>query len=140
MASPTSLRIRYPAFAQVDDAVIAFWLTDAARYVGDWGADTDPALEAYAAHKMASTPGVLAAEAGTVDAAVATVQASGVTSFRSGSFSIQMSDAAAAAQVKGGYDSTPYGKEFKLLLRRHTGGPRLVGWAGCAAHESGWVL
>lgn len=122
MPDAATLKMRYPAFAAVSDGTIAYWLTDAQRFVGDWGEDTDPALMARAAHSMATTPGVLPAE-GTA------ALPAGVTSFRSGSFSATLSEAAVSASVKGGYDASPYGIEFAGYLRRNSGGPVLIGAA-----------
>lgn len=127
--TPERLRLRYPAFAAVSDATITYWLTDAARIVTpDWGDEQEAGALALAAHNMATTPGVVAGSADPMEAALAKVQASGVTSFRSGSFSANVSEAAVASQIAGGYASTVYGREFAIMLRRNTGGPMLVGY------------
>jgi hypothetical protein len=124
MIDPATLRIRYPAMAAVTDEVASYWLTDAARTVTEaWGEDQEPATLALAAHRVATTPGALPASASALPA--------GVTSFRSGAFSATISDAAAAAQVKGGYDATVYGQEFAVYLRRYGGGPMLIGPVEC---------
>jgi hypothetical protein len=111
-----ALKMRYPAFAVVDDATIAYWLTDAAGYVGSsWSdADRNPGLMAAAAHfmKRAGVPGIAGGD-------VAGFAAAGVTHFRSGSFQAQFSDEAVKAQVAGGWASTSYGQEYLLLLRRN---------------------
>lgn len=117
MINPAVLRLRYPAFASVRDSIISYWLTDAERIVtADWDeAERDPATMALAAHNMAMA-GALQVEAGQIPA--------GVTSFRSGSFSVTVSDAQASAT---GYEATIYGREFAAMLRRNCGGPVLVG-------------
>lgn len=116
-ATPAGLKLRYPAFASVSDEVIAYWLADAALTVTDaWGADAAPAALALAAHKMATTPGVLPMGPDNLPA--------GVTSFRSGSFSVSVAESKAGAA---GLQSTPYGQQYAAMLRRNSGGPRLVG-------------
>lgn len=122
MATAGDLFIRYPAFVEVDPCRVEYWIKDAARYVGDWGDDTDPAILAYAAHQLVMT------DAGK-DAAMA-----GVTRFHSASVDISMTEFAANQAAKGGWAATEYGKEFEAYQRRHAGGPRLVGFVepfGC---------
>jgi hypothetical protein len=117
----TTLKLRYPALAAVDDTVIDYWLTDAARIVtAAWGEDQEPATLALAAHTMSVTPGVLSSGSSSIPA--------GVTRFRSGSVDVSFSDTAAAQSATGGYAATIYGKEFAIMLRRFAGGPRLVGY------------
>ena len=112
-----NFRIRYPALAATSDARIQYWITDAASYVGDWGLDTDPAILAYAAHQIVVTaPGE--ASAGVL---------AGVTRFHSASVDISMTEFAANLAARGGWGASPYGIEFEGYLRRHNGGPRLVG-------------
>lgn len=118
-----TLKLRYPAFAAVDDATVTYWLADAGRIVAEgWGTDYEPATFALAAHNMAlnRVPGISDGGASQVP--------TGVTSFRSASVSITMTEAAANRAVSGGYAATPYGAEFSLMLRRNAGGPSLVGY------------
>jgi hypothetical protein len=117
------LKLRYPAFANVGDDVIAYWLVDATRIVKpDWGDDYDIGLLSLAAHNMAA--GKVAGL--TLDAGEKLP--AGVTSFRSASMNVTVSDAAANRSVSGGYSSTQYGLEFAALLRRNRGMPTLVGY------------
>jgi hypothetical protein len=111
------LKTRYPAFAAVPDATVEYWIGDAQRFVDEgWReADYGPALLSRAAHEMALAG--IGASSGIPE---------GVTSFKSGSFSASISDAAAQAQVKGGLQATRYGREFAAILRRNFAGPRLV--------------
>lgn len=119
---PATLRLRYPAFTAVDDAVITYWLTDAGRIVTEaWGADYEPATFALAAHSM-----VLAGAAGIATGATSEIPA-GVTRFRSGSMDVGISEKAANRLADGGYQATSYGQEFAVMLRRNCGAPRLVG-------------
>lgn len=115
-------RIRYAEFAAVPDDTVEYWLTDADRIVTDeWSAGDQPvARMALAAHHM-SAGGVGASG---IDGALSKL--GGVTSLKSGTFSASFSDAAARAQVAGGYGSTRYGREFLTYLRRNVGGPFLA--------------
>ncbi|WP_169542501.1 DUF4054 domain-containing protein [Sphingomonas baiyangensis] len=110
--------IRYPALAAIPEARVEYWLTDATRFVKTSWAEGDyqPAILAYAAHQISlqdSTSGGDAVPAG-------------VTSFRSGSFSLSLSDEAASIAARGGYGATEYGREFEAMLRRNVGGMRLA--------------
>jgi hypothetical protein len=113
-----TLKLRYPAFASVDDAVIEYWITDAQRYVTTAWSDTDyaVALMALAAHNM--TLAGLGADA----AAVASIP-SGITAMKSGSLALNFTPEAANARLNGTYGATRYGTEYELLLRRNRGGP-----------------
>ena len=88
----------------------------------DWGTDYEPGLLSLAAHSMTTNrvPGI------TLDASEQLPD--GVTSFRSASINVAVSEAAANRSVSGGYPSTSYGLEFAVMLRRNRGGPRLVGY------------
>lgn len=95
-----SLKARYPAFTNVDAATIAYWLTDAERYVGAWGDDRDVGLISIAARNMvaAKVSGIAASDASGLGG-------SGVTSFRSGSFSAQITEDAANGKLTGLWDA-----------------------------------
>ncbi|QTH19785.1 DUF4054 domain-containing protein [Rhizorhabdus wittichii] len=127
--TPADLKMRYPAFAAVGDAVIQYWLDDALRFVTDCWIEDDraAAMMAYAAHQMAMN-GLGGGIAGDLPA--------GLTRFRSGAMDVAFSDAAAARSAAGGYGATRYGQEFALLQRRSKGGARLV---GCPARPC-WPL
>jgi hypothetical protein len=79
---------------------------------GDYAAG----LMSLAAHNLAL------AGFGTRGAALAELPA-GVSRFKSGTLDVTLTDAAANARMNGGYDSTLYGAEYQLLLRRNRGGP-----------------
>ena len=117
--TPANLKARYPAFASVADETVQYWLTDAERFVDTSWLEVDyaPALMAVAAHNMAMA-GVLPGEA--------TLALTGVSSFKSGTFSANISDAAQQSAAKGGWGATKYGLEFKAILHRNFSGPRLV--------------
>lgn len=108
-------RLRYPGFVAASDGQIGYWLADAGKQVGtSWiEATRDDAKLAWAAHQLIAN-GIVKV-AGAIPA--------GVTSFKSGTFSAQVSDAVAAQQ---GLDATIYGREFKRLQRVNFGGPRLA--------------
>lgn len=123
-ATVAEFRIRYPAFAAVLDDTVAYWLTDSLRIVtADWGSDAIPAQMAFAAHEMSigGVAGVVKSESEEIPA--------GVTRFRSGQMDVTVTEAAANRSAAGGYASTRYGRDFAVYLRRHRGGPRLVGCA-----------
>lgn len=112
------LKLRYPAFSGVDDAVIEYWITDAERSVDtSWSeGDYAPALLSLASHNMAL--GGL----GTDAASLAGIPA-GLTRLKSGSLELGFTDAVANARATGSFDATRYGQEYLMLLRRNRGGP-----------------
>lgn len=118
------LKARYPNFTSVDNTVIEYWITDAQRLVTEAWMETDYAVGIieYAAHRM-SLIGLGAA------AQAANGLPAGVTRFKSGSFEANFSEQQANASASGDYTATPYGMEFKRLLRRNVGGP-IVGDTG----------
>jgi len=102
-------RTRYPAFAAVGDSSVQYWLTEGFAEVAAWNdADQPRGAMAYAAHKLASQTGTVA---------------EGVTGFKSGTFSAQISEQAAN---RTGFAATVYGREFLDLARRNFAGPRLA--------------
>jgi hypothetical protein len=119
--TPEELIARYPAFTPVDDATIQYWLTDAERFVDTSWTEGDyaPALMAMAAHNM-TLAGLGTDAAATVDLPA------GVTSFKSGSFSVSFSDGAANDRVTGALSSTRYGSEYAMLRQRNRGGARVL--------------
>ncbi|GGO96550.1 DUF4054 domain-containing protein [Stakelama pacifica] len=120
--TPADLKTRYPAFADVPDATVQLWLTDATRFTVGWPIEDDRALGeiTYAAHMMVRS-GALTTGTG----AIASLP--GVTNFKSGTFSASFSDEAVKASVKGGYQSTEYGQQFEMLQRRNLGpGVRII--------------
>lgn len=110
--TPAQFRARYPAFDALDDAVIQTWLDEGGTETPTWAEDTRArAVMLYAAHRLA--------ESGQGTGNIA----AGVTSFRSGSFSATVTDAAAS---RTGFAATVYGREYMDLMRRNFGGPRLA--------------
>lgn len=119
-ATPADLKARYSAFAAVPDATVQLFLDDALPYVAAFGDEADRGQMLLAAHMMvqAGTPGVAQDASAQIPA--------GVTRFRSASMDVALSEAAANRSVNGGWSATRYGQEYAVMLRRHTGGPRLV--------------
>lgn len=108
------LRAMFPAFATVPDATIALWLRKADLFIGDnWPVgDRDDAVFVVAAHNMA----LIGLGQGTAP--------QGVTSFKSGTFSVTVSDKVASAT---GFGATIYGRLYLGLCQRIFGsGIRLV--------------
>ena len=104
----STFRTLYPAFAAVADATVEAWIDRGDAETAAWP-DTDraDAVMLFAAHRMS------ASGLGTG------AMVSGVTSFKSGTFSATVSDAAAS---RTGYGSTSYGRDFLTLQRRNFGG------------------
>lgn len=127
MATVQDLRFRHPEFRGVAADDIEYWLNDALKIVNPgWGDDADEGQIEYACHKMAvnKVPGIIKDEAEQIPA--------GVTRFRSASMDVAVSETAANRSIGTGYSATRYGAEFAVMLRRHGGGPRLVGYTPCA--------
>lgn len=124
-ATPATLKLRFPAFAGVDDATLQYWIDDARLIVTDAWADVDRANAemSLAAHNLTLNG------YGSAGGAVGDLAAMGVTSFKSASMSVNFAEGVIASGAAGGYGATKYGKDFQVYLRRNRGGPRL---AGCA--------
>lgn len=130
--SAAHLVLKYPAFASVSPATVAFWLTDAERSVdASWSeGDYAAALMALAAHNMAL------AGLGSEGAALSGVPA-GITRMKSGSLELGFTDAAANARMSGSFAATRYGQEYELLLRRNRGGPFVMGTGALPTADMG---
>lgn len=106
------LRAMFPAFIPVADATIALWLRKSDASVAHWPTeDQNYGALLLAAHNMAT----LGLGKGTAPA--------GVTNFKSGTFSVTMSEKSASAT---GYASTIYGRQYLDMCQRIFGGARLV--------------
>jgi len=117
MVTIDEFRTRHPEFAQVADSTVLLWLVEGTEETASWSdATRNRGSILYAAHRIAEgghgTGGIPA----------------GVTSFKSGTFSATMTDAAAS---RVGFYSTIYGREYLRLMRRNFAGPRLA-WAPLA--------
>lgn len=113
---PTGLlatfRLRYPAFAAVSDDTVTLWLDEGALEVAGWTPELqDRGAMLYAAHQLASQ----GMGTGAIPA--------GATSFKSGTFSLSLSDSAAS---RTGFNATIYGRDYLALVRRQFAGPRLA--------------
>ena len=104
-----TFRALYPAFDAVADATVEAWLTKGDTETARWP-DTDraDAVMLFAAHRM------------TVGGLGTSTASSGVTSFKSGTFSATMTESAAS---RTGYGSTTYGLDYLDLMRRNFAGP-----------------
>jgi hypothetical protein len=104
-----AFRLRYAAFAAVDDGQISYWLAEGGLVVSAWRAeDQEAGRLAFAAHRMA-------------EQGLGGVVAQGVTAFKSGTFSASITDAQAR---RTGLHATVYGRDFLQLARRNFAGPR----------------
>ena len=107
-------RLRYPAFDDVDDGRIGYWLAQSATEVGsNWAEDMRSAGKyAWVGHKLVES------------GALASAVPAGLTSFKSGTFEAKVSDKIASLT---GFDSTVYGREFLAMRRRLFSGP-ITAW------------
>lgn len=103
-AALAEFRIRYPAFSAVTDQAVQYWLDEGGAQCARWPADNDRAALLYAAHKLTETRAGLA---------------QGVTSFKSASFS---ADITSDAANRTGFRATQYGREYLDLARKHFAG------------------
>lgn len=99
----------YPAFASVPASAVNYWIGQALETTGEW--DNQHATILLAAHLMATNG--LGASAVT----------SGLTSFKSGAVDMKFSEQQANTI---GFNATPYGQQFHLILRRRYAGPITV--------------
>lgn len=122
VATVAGLKARYAIFAPVSSATVQLFLDDALSSVAAFGEDADRGQMLKAAHDMivSKVPGIIKDAAEQLPA--------GVTKFRSASMDVAVSETAANRSLLSGYASTWFGEEFAKLLRRHFGGPRLVGY------------
>ncbi len=102
------LIVVFPAFADVPEATIDYWLTEA-EIVANWG--NDHAQMLLAAHYMA------------INGLGTNAVTGGLTSFKSGSVDMKFSEAQANSI---GFAQTIYGQQFSILLRRRHAGPRTI--------------
>lgn len=122
LPTASQLATKYPAFASVPPETIDAHVADAASEAVDntWiEADYQPAVMAWAAHRMAMLG------LGAVDRA-AKYARQGVTGVKSGSFSISLDAERARAAANGELESTLYGQDYLRLLKRSKGGPRVL--------------
>jgi hypothetical protein len=126
--TPETLKMRLAEFADVPDATVQYWLTDAERSVDETWIEVDypVALILAAADGMARAG--IGASAGDSDIPT------GVTSLRSGNLSITRTAESASEGYAGDYTGTKYGRQFLALLRANKGGMRVTG-AGVAPYE-----
>ena len=113
--SPPNLatfRALYPAFDAVADATVQAWLDKGETETANWpDADRDDGIMLFTAHRL-TTQGL---GSGAIP--------SGVTSFKSGTFSATVSDGLAS---KTGFAATSYGRDYIALAKRLFGGPHFA--------------
>lgn len=118
-----NFQAKYPAFTTLTDTPYEAWAADAEVEIGDtYGAYQQRATELLTAHLLASN-GIGGAPGAQM------IAATGAKSFKSGTFSAEISDAVIAQKAKGGLNSTIYGQQLRDIQRRLFGGPMLVGCA-----------
>lgn len=128
----------FPEFADVPKATIDNYLRRAARSVDDSWLEGDfaDARMLLAAHLMTISGVGASAEAKAVSNGFA-----GFKSIKSGSLSLERAD---GGKGGAGFDASRYGQQFKSLLRRNKGGPRVtnavaIGGGGDGDHFGPWT-
>lgn len=127
-ATASTFKLRYPAFADVPDASIEYWLTDASERVvlpDEWTDPNGPVAQMLvAAHNLAL---------GGIGGSGGLDLPAGVTSMRSGGLSLSFDAGVAQAQAAGGWAATSYGAQYLALLKLTRGGSRVtdLGTACC---------
>jgi hypothetical protein len=112
-------KAKYAAFTTLTETPYAAWATEAEADITDrYGDQQQRATELLTAHYLA-LQGIGNGETGAI-------AVSGVTSFKSGTFSATISDKVAAERSRGLLSATLYGQQLELIQRRLFGGPRLA--------------
>lgn len=116
--APTAadLKAKYPAFANVPDATVALYITDAGRLVDASWTDGDYAtgIMLYAAHLM-----TLSGLGAGAEAQVNAQGLAGFKSIRSGSLSLERGSTSGADGVPSEFAGSQYGAQFFALLKRN---------------------
>lgn len=127
-ATPTTtdFRMRYPAFADATatpDATVTWWL----NYVNgkdvdqSWGSANGPE-----GHMAAAAGRMLRAGVKVAGSDMAGFAASGVTTFRSGSFQASFSEDAVKLAVSADWQTSSYGADYLAALYKEKGGTRVT--------------
>lgn len=115
----TSIKMRFPEFADVDDAVVEFAIEEARLSVGsNWTTGYDLALVYLVAHYVASSVAT-STSGGTGDDG-------DIASESIGRFSVSYARSANADAVHEDKSSTSYGRRYIELLGRNFGGPVVI--------------
>jgi hypothetical protein len=110
---------KYVAFTTLTETPYAAWATEAEADITDrYGDQQQRATELLTAHYLA-IQGIGTGQTGTI-------AVSGVTSFKSGTFSATISDSVASSRAKGGLSASIYGQQLLRIQRGLFGGPRLA--------------
>lgn len=120
---PAYIKLRYPDFADVPNAVIQAYIDDCPVDESWLESDYTRAIALWVCHQL-SINGI-----GGDD--VAEMAASGVKSFSSGKLAVSFAGDSSSGGDIGGWDSSKYGAQFYLLMRQNVGGPRVVSGGGC---------
>lgn len=121
VAAPTvsSLKLRFPEFVDVDDAVVEFAIEEAKLEVGDsWPSGAGVALTYLSAHYVAAS--VARASSGG-DGSNGRVKSESI-----GRLSITYAEDSKAAATVDDKDSTSYGRRYLEILSANFSGPVIV--------------
>jgi hypothetical protein len=117
----SSIKMRFPEFADVDDAVIEFAIEEARLEVGtNWTSGQNVAIVYLTAHYVACSVST-SLSGGTGDTGPIASESIGRLSI-----SYQNNGNGAVNAVQGDKSSTSYGRRFNELLGRNFGGPVVI--------------
>jgi hypothetical protein len=135
LPTPAELKLHFPAFAAVDDAVVQYNITAAARSVDQSWAEGDytRAVELYACHLL-----TLAGFGTGADAQANAQGLAGFSMIRSGQLTLQKAATSGSSDdgVPPQYAGSTYGRQFWWLLRQNRPGASVTGGA-VAAYPDG---
>lgn len=127
-----------PSFSDVDDAVIQYYLDQAALSVGSAWPDN-----MYQSGIIALTCHLMTLQGLGTSEEAQTASSGGLVRLKSASVDVQVSQTAADAIAKGGYEATACGREFARLMGMLHAGPITVGGSAgpCASpYAKDWPL
>jgi len=130
--TPADVKLDFPAFATVDDAIIQRRIDRASMWVDESWLETDYtyAKELVAARYLERDGYPAGASGGGVGSMV------GITSIKSGAFSATQTAEAANASLGAFWSGSAYASEWLALLAKNKGGPRVAHGGGCGIGPS----
>lgn len=124
--TPYMIKLDFPAFAAVDDAVIQRTID---LRIPMWVDESWPeSLYTYAGELVVAH--YLSRAGLGKNSQAANAAASGISRIKSADFELTLADSATSADLSG-FSSTTYGRDFLALLYRAKGGPTVVSGGGC---------
>jgi len=134
--TPADIKLDFPAFASVDDAVIQRHIDRSAIWVDETWFEGDYTW----AKELVTADSLVQAGYGTgTDSEISSLGLSNVARLKSASFEVQFqsSTGAGSGSVPEQWSGSIYGRQFYALLRKNKAGPRVaVGGFGCIGPQS----